>query len=91
MAERKTPTGMTKWEAGQVIIRASDTAFECAFELRETQPDFADTLFHMGCQLGTMLGKLDSHSFGLRNLQDCTCKACKKLTTAERLVGSKEK
>jgi hypothetical protein len=68
---------MTKWDEGQVLIKASDTLFECASELRATQPGFADMLHHMGCQIGTEFERFESHAFGLRTLQDCTCATCK--------------
>lgn len=67
---------MTKYDEGQVLIKASDELFECAFELRETQPEFADMLHHMGCKIGSIFNKFESHGFGLRDLTQCVCKKC---------------
>lgn len=74
--KRVTPTQMTPWEEGQVLSRASDALFDCADELRETKPEMADILFHLGCEVGDMFNKHGSHKFGLRGLKDCTCARC---------------
>jgi hypothetical protein len=58
---------MTKWDVGQVLIKASDCLFECAVELRATNPEFADLLFRQGCEIGDVFNAFGSHSFGLRD------------------------
>lgn len=57
---------MTKWDEGQVLIKASDCLFDCAEELKETQPAFADMLREMGMTIGDVFNKFGSHQFGLR-------------------------
>lgn len=57
---------MTKWDEGQVLIKASDCLFECAAELKATQPAFAEMLREMGLTIGDHFNKFGSHNFGLR-------------------------
>lgn len=65
---------MTKWDEGQILIKASDCLFECASELRETQPVFADLLKEMALTIGDHFNNFDSHNFGLRSHEDCPVK-----------------
>ncbi len=67
---------MTKYDEGQVLVKASDQLFECASELRETQPEMADVLYHMGCQIGSIFNRFGSHHFGLIDLEQCNCPKC---------------
>lgn len=67
---------MTLYDEGQVLIKASDELFECAHELKETQPILSGMLFHMGCQIGTVFNEFGSHKFGLRGLDKCSCNKC---------------
>lgn len=68
---------MTKWDEGQVLIKASDALFDAATELRDTQPEFAEMLHHMGCEIGSRFNAFGSHKFGLRDLNECSCEKCK--------------
>lgn len=67
---------MTVWDEGQVLIKASDTLFECAQELRETKPEYADRLYHAACEIGDIFNLHKSHVFGLRGVDECTCLSC---------------
>lgn len=58
---------MTKWDEGQVLIKASDCLFDCANELRETQPEFAKMLTDMDLEIGSVFNKFGSHKFGIRS------------------------
>lgn len=84
---------MTKYDEGQVLIRASDELFECATELRDTQPELSDMLHHMGCQIGSKFNELKyPQGFGLRGLDECNCNNCQvSRSFAERVDVSKEK
>lgn len=68
---------MLKWDQGQVLIKASDELFDCALELKETQPGFAQMLFHMACVIGDKFNAYGSHGFGLRGTDACPCPECK--------------
>lgn len=67
---------LTKWDEGQILIKASDNLFECAVELRPTQPELAQLLHHMGCKVGDAFNKFGSHVFGLRGTDSCGCREC---------------
>ena len=67
---------MTDYDVGQILIKASDTLFECAADLKEASPALSDMLFHMGCKIGTIFNSIDSHTFGLRGLSECICPKC---------------
>ena len=66
---------MTEYDVGQVLIKASDTLFECAAELRD-YPSLYNTLYHMGCSIGTTFNNRSSYGFGLRGLDQCVCTEC---------------
>ncbi len=68
---------ITEYDVGQVLIRASDNLFECAHELRQTKPELAYLLYHMGCEVGSAFNKGHyPQQFGLRALNECTCPKC---------------
>lgn len=67
---RKTPTNITKWEAGQELIKAHDQLLESAHELREQYPELSKMLRVMGLEIGTHFNAFGSHNFGLADLKD---------------------
>lgn len=58
---------MTKWDEGQVLIEASDTLFECARELKKTQPELAKMLRDMALQVNKSFNEFGSHDFLLKD------------------------
>lgn len=61
---------MTKWDEGQVLIKASDCLFDCAKELHDTQPEFAKMLRNMALEIGTVFNEFGSHRFELRSKEE---------------------
>lgn len=61
---------MTKWDEGQILIKAHDTLAECAEELLPTQPEFAKILHEMALDIGSMFNEFESHKFGLPSNED---------------------
>lgn len=61
---------MKRLDEGQVLIKASDCLFDCASELKETQPELAKILENMGLEIGTVFNKLGSHRFYLRSKEN---------------------
>lgn len=61
---------MTRWDEGQVLIKAHDCLMECAKELKETLPKYSHNLEKMALTIGTLFNSLGSHEFGLRDLTE---------------------
>lgn len=67
--KRNTPTHLTKWEAGQVLVKAHDCLWECQHELKEQYPEFSKMLKEMALKIGTEFNAFGSHKFGLADLE----------------------
>lgn len=70
MPKRKTPEKLTEWEAGQVLIKASDCLWECVGELSDEYPQYAKELKKMARRVGSIFNGHGSHVFGLRDEND---------------------
>jgi hypothetical protein len=58
---------LTKWEAGQELIRAADCLSAVAFDLKDDWPEFADAVRKARERIAEQFNKecLDTHGFGL--------------------------
>lgn len=61
---------LTKWDIGQILIKAHDCLAECKVELLEVQPAMAQELGEMALDIGGMFNRWGSHSFGLPGRDD---------------------
>jgi len=67
---RRTPTGITPYEEGQVLIKVSDCLFEAAKDLEETKPQWARILRDFALNVGSIFNRHRSHGFDLRSMED---------------------
>lgn len=63
---------MTKYDAGQVLIKAFDTLTECAEELKELYPEQSKMLRVSALEIGTHFNASwqETQGFGLPDLND---------------------